>query len=174
MKTLIVGTTESGKTTMGANLSHEFHKEGFKVIVLTKIFDKRWYADFYTEDPDEFLEVFWASEQCVVFIDESGSTMGRYSKAMNETATQGRHWGHAIFYLLQKATQISPEVREQCSRLFLFASAPASCKALAEDFINEDLLQGSALNQGEYLEISRFKGGKKGEVTKHKIFDPIT
>ena len=41
-----------------------------------------WECDYKTDNVDEFLKVFWASQCCDVFIDESGDTIGHYDKAM--------------------------------------------------------------------------------------------
>ncbi len=157
MNTLIVGATESGKTTLGVELADEFKREGYKIIVLSAVFDPRWKADYYTEEPEEFLRVFWDSQACIAFIDEAGETVGRYDEAMDKIATRGRHRQHSTFFILQKATRLSLTVREQCSRGFIFQSAPSTCRVMADEF-NQPLIEeeGPKLKKGEYIEVKRF------------------
>lgn len=168
--TLILGVTESGKTTLATELAEEFKKQGYKILVLTAIYDPRWKADFYTEDPDKFLEVFWDSESCIAFVDEAGETVGRYSDAMNKLATRGRHHGHAVFFITQKATSISLTVREQVSNVFMFASAPSTAKIMAEEFNQPGLLEALTLKRGEYIEARRFGDDGKPYLEKGWVF----
>lgn len=159
MNTLVVGTTESGKTTLCTDLVPEFKREGFKIGVLTAVYDPRWQADFYTEDPEEFLQVFFDSTGMIWFIDEAGETVGRYNEAMDKVATRGRHRQHSVFFILQKATRISLAVRENCSRAFVFQSAPSTAKVMAEEFVQPRLEEEvPLLKQFEYIEVERFGG----------------
>jgi hypothetical protein len=157
MNKLIVGATESGKTSLGVELAGEFKKNGYGIIVLSAVYDPRWKADYYTEEPEDFLRVFWDSTQCVAFIDEAGETVGRYDEAMDKVATRGRHRQHSVFFILQKATRISLTVREQCSRAFIFQSAPSTCRVMSEEFNQPKIEErGPLLKRGEYIEVKRF------------------
>ena len=172
MNTLIVGATESGKTTLGAELAGEFKKHDYKIIVLSAVYDPRWKADYYTEDPQEFLGVFWDSEGCIAFIDEAGETVGRYDEAMDKVATRGRHRGHSVFFILQKATRISLTVREQCSRAFIFQSAPSTAAVMADEF-NQPKIEERAplLKKGEYIEVRRFGNDGLPYYEEGKVFE---
>ena len=153
---LILGMTESGKTTLGKHLSREFSKQGIPVLVLDPMNDPEWHADFRTTDQDAFLEVFWANQSCQCFIDESAQMVGRYDDLMQETATRGRHFGHSVFYLSQRGAQISTTVRAQTRHLFLFTSAKDDCKILANEFNQPELLKANNLPQGHFYSASRF------------------
>ena len=155
MHTLITGTTESGKTTIAKKFASIHRVQGFKVLVLTTILDT-WDADYVTDDQEEFLKIFWRSEHIVAIMDEGGETVGRYQKAMIATATQGRHWGHTCYYLVQNPTSISPDIRNCCSQVFCFAISPNPAKLLAEDFNQPGLLAAPNLPQGEYYRAKRF------------------
>lgn len=139
-------------------LSHEFGKLQIPVLVLDPLNDPGWHADYRTANTDLFLEAFWSNQQCQVFIDESAKMVGRYDSLMEETATQGRHFGHSVFFLSQRGSQISTTVRAQCRYLFLFTSAKEDCKTLASEFNKPDLLKANNLPQGHYYETSRFGG----------------
>ncbi len=148
--------TESGKTTKARRLAASYKMQGIGVIVLDPLRDPGWNADFITDDQEEFLDVFWRSRSCAAFLDEGGESVGRYDLAMQKTATRGRHCGHSCHYVAQKATQLAPIVRDQCSHLFLFTSGLASAKMLAEEFNKPDLLQATQLQMYSYFHATRF------------------
>lgn len=153
---LILGMTESGKTTLARKLAAYYKAQGIGVIVLDPLKDPLWQCDFITADQDEFLEVFWNSQSCMVFLDEGAESVGRYDKAMRKTATQGRHWGHCCHFITQHGTDLSPVVRGQCRHLFLFASARQQGEVLAKEYNQPELISCTDLKQGEYLHFSRF------------------
>jgi hypothetical protein len=143
--------TLSGKTTKAKALAHDYRRAGIGVLVLDPLQDPGWQADFITDDPGKFLDVFWKSRSCMAFMDEGGESVGRYDLAMQKTATRGRHCGHVCHYVTQKATQLAPVVRDQCTRLFLFCSSTRDGKILADEFNRPELEGCSALKQGEYF-----------------------
>lgn len=159
---LILGMTESGKTSLAKQLAANYRAKGFSILVLDPMNDPEWPADYKTTDPDEFLTVFWNSRRCMVFIDESGDAIGRYNKAMERTATKGRHWGHSCHYITQRGAQLSQTVRDQCSHLFLFASSLKDRKLHAEEWNAPVLTQ--PLERLEYFHTTRFTKPKKGRV----------
>lgn len=153
---LILGMTESGKTTKARKLASCYRRQGYGVLVLDPLCDPRWDCDFITADQEDFLDVFWRSRSCMAFLDEGGESVGRYDLAMQETATRGRHWGHSCHYIAQKATQLAPIVRDQCSYVYLFTSGLSSCKMLAEEFNKPELLNGTKLKMYSYFLSTRF------------------
>lgn len=161
---LILGQTESGKTTLAKRLSKQFTAAGKNVLVLDPMNDPEWTAAFRTSDNAKFLEVFWANRSCYVFIDESGDAVGRYDELMQQTATKGRHWGHSCFYLSQRGAQLNATVRAQCRHLFLFTSSVADCKILANEYNSPDLLTATALPQGHYMHKARFGPVERGKL----------
>ena len=154
-------------------------KRGVKTVVLTPF---GWNddpqtggkPDVLTDSQEKFLDVYWKSENCFVFIDEGRQTVGRYNEAMTLTAVQGRHWGHSNFYIVQRIHMLHPDIREQCSQIFLFCSAPKSAESAAEEFVNDSLLEAPNLKRGEYIRVLRFgpDGGKFAEKGKAFEYDP--
>lgn len=163
---LILGMTLSGKSTLAKLLAKKYKNSGYKILVLDPVFDPGWCADFITDDPDEFLTVFWKSRQCAVFIDEAGENVGQHDKKMMKTATRGRHYGHVVHYIAQGGRQINKTVRDQCGRLFLFTTALADAKVHAEEWNNPKINNANTLTQGSYFAITRF-----GEVGQGNIFN---
>lgn len=161
---LILGMTESGKTTLAKNLAKHYKNRGFGVIVLDPMSDPEWNADFQTTDVDEFLKTFWNSRKCAVFIDEAGEAVGQYDTVMQRTATKGRHWGHACHYLSQRGAQIARTVRDQCSHLFLFTTALDDSKIHANEWNKNELRGANTLPQGHYFHATRFGALEKSQL----------
>lgn len=130
--------------------------------------DKRsqWNADFITDDPNEFLAIVKSNTGCALFIDESGLVIGRYGGAMQWLATNSRKWGHKAHFITQRATQLDPTVRNQCTSVFIFKQSLADTKILANEFVSDDLKQAHTLAKGEYLA----KIGVDGKVFKSKAW----
>lgn len=153
---LILGMTQSGKTTLAKALVQRYRKNGIGVLVLDPLNDPGWCANWQTNDPAAFLDTFWNSRQCACFIDESGDAVGRYDEAMQRTATRGRHWGHRVHYLTQRGAQLSRTVRDQCSEIFLFTTSQKDAKLHAEEWNRDELAKAHTLQQGEYFHTGRF------------------
>lgn len=171
---LILGMTESGKTTLAKRLCLQYRAAGVKTIILDPLNDPDWRVGatdqmvFQTTDADAFLEVFWMSESCAAFIDEAGEAVGRYNTVMQETATKGRHWGHNLHYITQGGSQLAPIVRNQCSHLFLFATALSDCKKHADEWNRPELLEASRFKAGEYFHATRFGVLQRGNLFSEK------
>ena len=161
---LILGMTESGKTTLAKNLAAHYRANGIGVLVLDPMGDPEWQADFQTSDPEEFLEVFWSSRKCAAFIDEAGESVGQYDKVMGRTATKGRHWGHSCHYLSQRGAQIARTVRDQCGHIFLFTTALDDSKIHANEWNKPEMRGANTLAQGEYFHATRFGTLERGKL----------
>jgi hypothetical protein len=162
---LILGMTESGKTTFAKQLAARYKANHIGVLVLDPMGDPDWPHDFKTADVDQFLKVFWESERCAVFIDESGDAIGRYDTMMIRTATKGRHWGHNCHYITQRGAQLATTVRDQCSQLVLFTSSYKDSKLHAEEWNRPELCDASSLPKGHYLHCTRF-----GQLIRGRLF----
>ena len=164
----------SGKTTLARRLAALYKAAGRRVVVLDELMDPAWIseggADFLTDSPEEFKEIFWTNRNLAFFIDEAGESVGRYDKSMSMTATRGRHWGHLGHYIAQRATMLARNVRAQCSEVYAFASTDTDAKVLAEEFLQPALLGASQLAQGEYIHAVRFGPDKKPFYTKGSVF----
>lgn len=141
----------SGKTTFGLKKAASLKKQGRRIIVLDPFLDTRWNADFITNNQDEFLEAVWNNRGCAIFIDEGGQTVGKYNEVMNELATRGRHWGHKVYFICQRAKMISTTVRTQCSELVIFKNSKNDTKDLADEFVEPMILEADSLQKGEFI-----------------------
>ena len=146
-----MGITETGKTTLAFKLAAIYKRNGTGILVLDPDKRREWNADYITDDPDEFLRVVKVNQRCALFIDEGGQTIGRYSGAMQWLATNSRKWGHKAHFIAQRAQQIDPNVRNQCTAIFLFKQSFDDSKILAREFVADELFEARNLKKGEYL-----------------------
>jgi len=161
---LILGMTESGKTSLAKQLAAQYKARGIGVLVLDPMHDPGWNADFQTDNQSEFMEVFFNSRRCMVFIDEAGESVGQYDKLMTRTATKGRHWGHCVHYISQRGAMINKTVRDQCRHLFLFASSMDDCKIYAREFNKPELIEATTFGPGEFFQAGRFVETKRNRL----------
>lgn len=150
MHTLVVGRTNSGKTWICKKLAAKFKKQGYKILVLDPM-GSGWDCDFITADPKAFLNMVWKSENCILFVDEGGQTIGRFNAEMDRLATQSRHFGHKCFFITQRPKQLSTNVREQCSELITFKQSLSTTKDLADEFVNEDINNAHTLRKCHFI-----------------------
>lgn len=161
---LILGMTESGKSTLAKRFLLDFKKAGISTIVLDPLSDPSWKADFQTKDPEEFLRVLWNSRGCAAFVDEAGENAGQYDSAMIKSATKGRHFGHSMHYISQRGTMINTTIRGQCSKLFLFATGKKDSLVHAEEWGHDGLKSANTLKRGEFFACDRFDKFSKMRV----------
>ena len=145
MHVLGLGQTLTGKTYLFQSICRNYKTLGVDTIVLDPINDPAWGATFMTTDQAEFLRVAKLSEQCALFVDESGIAIGRYAGAMSWAATTARHWGHKSHFIAHRLTQLDKTVRDQCSILYIFRVSKSDAKTLADDFGHDELGRAAAL-----------------------------
>lgn len=135
--------------------------------MLDPLADPDWGADFVTDDPDEFLRVYWRSQRCAVFVDEAAEVAGQYDRPMIKTATRGRHYGHINHYVCNRGPAgIATTVRDQCGVLFLFTTAFKDAQIHAQEWNRPELIHAPQLPQGCYMRVTRY-----GELQKGYAFD---
>ena len=166
MHMLISGQTESGKSSFARRLITDvFNPANRPVLVLDDVAGREyWGADWVTDDPVLFLKTVRDNLNCAAIVDEGGSTIGRYNTEMEQLATKMRHLGHNCVFISQRPVLLPKTIRTQCGAAVVFNSCAADCKALAEDFNAPELMQGTELEQGEYLYKVRFRPTRRGRL----------
>jgi hypothetical protein len=161
---LILGMTESGKSTLAKIFAAGFKRRGVKVAVLDPLKYEDWEADFLTDDSDTFLAHAKRETKTVLFIDESSQAIGRYNVPMEWLVTQSRHWGHTAYVISQFWTQLPPVVRGQCAKVYLFACDKDSAEKVAAAFNEPALLQLEKFRPGKFFVVSRFADLLVGQI----------
>lgn len=159
MHSLIVGMTESGKSTLAKQIASNLYHKKQPVMVLD-ILGSKWNCNYNTSNIHNFMEYVEKVRNCYIFIDESGE-VGKLHKEFFWLATKSRHYGHSVFFITQRSMQLKPIIRAQCQQLFLFCSAKKDCQILYDDFNKKEILQGNTFKQGNFLQVKRFEKSKK-------------
>lgn len=184
---IILGITESGKTTLGIMLAKAVKKAGNKVAVLTplKYEFKRWqFADFITDDPEEFLQYAKKNTNYYLFVDEGATSINKYDEAMNWLTTTARHFGHATTIIAHRYVQLNSTLRSQASKIYLFAVSLDDLKEIGTEWRQTELSHTN-FEKGKFVLIRRF-GKMEGftldfkkakvysdELTHNKVDEPL-
>jgi hypothetical protein len=146
-------------------LAKQAKKQGVSVLVLDPSpYKDDWEADFITDNPDEFLDVVFASQRCMVIVDESGDMIGRYGGELNKLATRARHNAHNVYFIMQRAKQIDPTIRANCENIICFSQSLDDTKDLAREFVDERINDAHTLNKGEYIYKVGYDPAQKDKV----------
>jgi len=158
---LIIGMTESGKTSLAKEMARIYREQGIEVLVLDPLLDPDWPVDKVHEDPDEYMSQVFTKKKCALFIDESGEMIGRYSGVMGKLATRSRHYGHNAHFIVQRCAQLDKTVRDQCVYIYLFRVSKKDSETLADEYCDDMLKESCNLNKLEFIRLSRFEDAEK-------------
>ena len=108
--------------------------------------------EIYTDD-GLFLRAVEATTRRAVFVDEAGEITNL--SRVRETsflATRSRHQGHVVHFSSQRAAGlVSPIVRDQCTRLYLFRVSATDAKVMADEYAAPELAGAASLGPGDYF-----------------------
>lgn len=147
----VLGISQSGKTSLCKELCDEYTVAGHGTLVYDPLFDDGWNASLVTADKGEFIEAYFGSQNCRVFIDESSELDRHADKEFAAMATRGRHYGHLNFFIAQRFTMMPRNIRSQISRVFSFRQGPEDARELSKQIGEKSLLQVSQLQRGKYM-----------------------
>ena len=173
MDSLTVGLKGHGKTTLNLKLVEAFKKIGEKSVVLTPMRNDvpRWKAAgavWVTMDQAEFLRVVELPEnwRLHLFVDEIEETIGQYDARVRKFVTQARNNnGHQLHFIGQRAKQVHPTVRNNCTRIFALRQTPADCEVLADMVGEARLAEAAELMPMEFVTATTVKGSyRKGKL----------
>lgn len=161
--TLLLGQTESGKTTLARLLAVKYRAAGIPVLVLDAAHNK-WDADYQTADASEFMEVTIKSRGSAIFIDEAGRAVSWLNRDMADVASMYRHLGHFAHFIAQRPTMVAPTVRYNCTRMVLFSVSRSDAVDLGKEWTCPEIMDAPTFKQGEHLIVSRFSDPIRGNL----------
>lgn len=165
---MIVGTTESGKTTYAKLLVAEYHRRGINSVVLDPMLDT-WGDAVVFDDIIKFRNYVLTNKNLMVFVDESGDTLDPYDKTLHFLATKGRHWGHSCHFIGQRLIQIPATMRAQTGKMIVFTTTRISdCKELANEYGRKEIEYTNLLPKFHFVSCNRYGYNHCGKV------DPLT
>lgn len=154
---LILGVSGSGKTTFATIIQEHASKRGQQTAVLDKMQDDRWLMPTYeTSDPDLFLRYLKQHKNHFAFLEEAGTTLDKHDGSFDWFTTTGRHLGHSLYVSTHRYKQLSPTLRGQCQKAFLFACDPDDAKDLSIRYGEPELMKLADLPPLHFYEVCRF------------------
>lgn len=162
MHSLIIGMTESGKTTLAKIIANQLSSQGKSVAVLDPVYDSAWPEKaFKADNPADFSQYLREHRSVYAFVDESGSVFNEGNdNSYQWFATTSRHYGHSAVFIAQRAIQVPKTMRDQCSRLFLFTSSRSDGKIHADEWNKPSLEECNALPQFHFYKVDRYSTGE--------------
>lgn len=156
-RVLIVGTSESGKSSLARKL---IVGASLPIFVRDPV-GAEWpgiTARFATSDELRLLIAPLKGSPCVVIIDESMDFF-RVGQVENHWIfTRGRHAAMLPIAIAHRVKMIAPNVREQASDLYVLNSGKEASEILAEEYNSPKLLAACDLEQGAFFHV-RWRDG---------------
>ncbi|RRJ96731.1 hypothetical protein Ga0100231_023390 [Opitutaceae bacterium TAV4] len=143
----ILGQTGSGKSHLAKHKASHLKASGIGVLVLHMDIEPWPLAchSWQTDDPAEFLRMFWAARNCACFMELADAEVDKYDLGFHRCFTKGRHFGHRCFFVSQRAAQVHPAIRENCTSLALFSVQADPAKLWSKEFNDPVLLKAASL-----------------------------
>jgi energy-coupling factor transporter ATP-binding protein EcfA2 len=162
MRTLIVGITGCGKSTIAKKLAAKAYKK--KPVLVFDPYSDNYRCHLNTPDIDLFCRYVLHNKNCLCIIDEAGEVL---SKGSEHTwlGTQTRHLGHDMIFICQVATMLSRPIRTSCNEVYAFRQGALSAKTMAEEFACAELGKCAELGAYEYYHLRDFTKISKHVVT---------
>jgi hypothetical protein len=162
---LVVGMTLSGKTTLCRLLARGYRRRGYATAVLDPLRDPNWKADFLTPRRDDFMRYVKRATSHALFVDESGSSIDKNDPSNDWLTTTARHLGHVSHFIAHRPQQLSPTLRLQCERLYLFSASQKDAALLADEWSAPELVAlCRRLGRGEFVFVERFRPIQLGRI----------
>lgn len=159
MRQLIIGSSESGKSTLAKAFARELTKAKQTVIVMDYNNDPDWVCSYRTDDIDDFTSKVKGNRSCHLFIDEGGAVFREGHDTSNLwLATRIRHWGHNVTFISQMYTQIPMGIRTNCTRLYMFSSGLKHSMVMADEWNCRELMNANVLPKYHFYMVDRFGG----------------
>jgi hypothetical protein len=155
---LYTGVTETGKTTLARfharTLATAKHRVYVYDPVRTETAGGAWEkCSMLKSDPDEASEQIEELQDCFVFVDEARDLLGHDRRENHWMLRRGRHQGIYFRLVCQRPTMLPPDVRTQCSRLFMFRLASTDSQEICADFGHGASTYKQELDRGDCVMI---------------------
>ena len=161
---LIVGMTESGKSSLARAMAKEYANVGHRPIVLDVTRNREWGPTaIIFDDPDKMLEYVKDPRQCLrqpLFLEEAGLSLDRCQSQFLWFTTFSRHHGMRCHIVAQRAEMVNKTVRSQCANLAAFGLAFDDAKAYAREFNGPEIMKCTTFRPGTYIHKTRYAPGE--------------
>jgi len=159
---LYVGPTKCGKTTLARFHAQQLCKAKWKVIVFDPVGTITAGAKEGEEwgdgarvivELEDFEKEMEEEHDAFVFVDESPDVLSHAQAHNHWMLRRGRHSKLYFRVITQRVKMIPPNVRTQCSRLFLFRCAKSDAREILNDFGHEADIFPESMDKGDCLMV---------------------
>lgn len=157
----IFGPKLSGKTTLAKKLSRDLYcKTGMRSLILDP-HEESWGEHAHvTPDEEKFWRGVWASQGCLVIVEEAAATIRR-ERDLVPVFTRLRHCNHRLIVVGHSGMDLLPVMRQQLDVIYLFRQPESAAKVWAETFAEKGLLAATELRQYEFIRCQLYQPPQK-------------
>ena len=162
---LILGSSESGKSTIAKILIEQYKNFTDRKILVCDPMGYEWEnADFVTQDSDELLEKAQKLENCLLFIDEAGKSIGRYPKGKTWFTDASRHNFHSVIICAHRSVHVSRDMIPHFNVFYLLSQTKKDAVELSEDLNDEKIKEIQFYKRLQFMRFQRFTEPKRGKI----------
>jgi len=119
-------------------------------------------ADLIVHNRGDFLRAFWGSSRSLWIIDEAADVLnGDDDRAV---LTKGRHLGHSVIIVAQRANFIRPALRTQCAAVLTGIQDSTDAEELARQFVSPELRNIAPKLDKKVCELAYAETGSRVDV----------
>ena len=116
-------------------------------------------VDLVCHDRRAFLRAFWGSSRTLWIIDEAADIL--QGEADRAVLTKGRHLGHTVIIVAQRAVMLRPSLRTQCAAVLTGIQDVSDAEDLARQFVAPELRTvAPGLPRGSLAFVESASGGR--------------
>lgn len=155
------GPTLSGKSTLVRALVNEYEKKrGMRALILDPNGEKWGEQSKVYSNEEKFWKAVWASQWCVVVVEEAATTLRR-ERGFMQVFTRIRHNHHKLFVTGHNGTDLLPGQRRQFGTIYLFLHDPDAAAEWAKQMCDKRLLEAQNLQQYEFIKKTLYQNPVK-------------
>lgn len=164
----VLGVSGCGKSRLLKQvIIPTWRRAGVPVAVLDPLEAPDWHADMQDSDPARFMNRVKKSSRIVVVIDEVAQVCAehRHRIMVEWAATVARNRGILSYFLAQRAMQVHPNIRNQCTNGIIFNQPMADLEEVSKLLNQPDVMQAANFPKGIAALVRPFE-----KMTKIKVF----
>lgn len=163
--TLILGRTETGKTTLGKAIVRQAEARGLQAIVLDPMKSKGWGKKTeLVSTSEKLLERAMQTKSKLLVVDESSLSLNKFDRTLSWLSKTSRHLGHSAIFIAHNLHDVAKGIRTQCTQIFIFASSRSDVRDLDDEFDAPEILKATKLEQFHFFRIVSNNQIQKGRV----------
>jgi DNA helicase HerA-like ATPase len=169
--TLYAGGTMTGKTTLARLVARQRARKKRNVVIYdpvgTQTAGGGWPEGdnvLLFDDFEEFMTWVGKNGDADLFIDEAGDHFRVQDAENHWLLRRGRHYGYEVHLISQRPKMMAPNVRNQCSKAYLFRLSTDDVREICGDMGRD--APTSELDKGDFIGVCSYSP----EIVKGNVF----